>query len=155
MRSALDWGFELLSPPAQTVLQGMSVFAGGCELDAFAAVCIDEDSPPADEVLDELVRTSFVTVDFAAAQPPRYRLLEPVRQYAAELLDAAGERDERQRRHLQHYLDLAQTLHRLGIEPAQPVPIAQLQRDLGNFRVALDWAAAATERADAGLRLAA
>jgi predicted ATPase len=155
MRSALDWGFELLSPPAQTVLQAMSVFAGGCELDAFTAVCIDEDGPPADEVLDELVRTSFVTVDFVAAQPPRYRLLEPVRQYAAELLDAADRRDERQRRHLQHYLDLAQTLHRLGIEPAQPVPIAQLQRDLGNYRVALDWAAAATERADAGLLLAA
>jgi predicted ATPase/DNA-binding SARP family transcriptional activator len=154
MHAALDWGTQFLSPPAQTALRAMSVFAGGCELDALAAVCLEEDSPSAEKVLDELVRTSFVTVDFAA-EPSRYRLLEPVRQYAAELLDVANKRNERQERHLQHYLDLAQGLHRQASEPGQPLPLAQLQREAGNFRVALDWAAAAAERTDAGLELAA
>ena len=100
MRAALDWGFGLLSPPAQAALQAMSVFAGGCDIAAFIAVCIDSDHAPADEVLDELVRTSFVTVDFATDRT-RYRLLEPVRQYARELLDASGEIANRHRRHLE------------------------------------------------------
>ena len=70
----------------------MSVFAGGCELDAFAAVCLDEDSPPADEVLDELVRTSFVTVDFAAAASavPAARAGAPVRRRAPRRRRRAG-----------------------------------------------------------------
>ena len=69
MRAALDWGFDLLSPPAQAALRAMSVFAGGCDLAAFAAVCVDDEHASADDVLDELVRTSFVTVDFASDEP--------------------------------------------------------------------------------------
>ncbi len=76
----------------------MSIFAGGCELPAFTAVCRDDDRPPVDELIDELVRTSFVTVDFAF-KPTRYRLLEPIRQYARGLLDVSGERDDRRQRH--------------------------------------------------------
>ena len=55
-------------------------------------------------MLDELVRTSFVTVDFTGKRT-RYRLLEPVRQYARELLDNDGDAADRHRRHLQHYLE--------------------------------------------------
>jgi predicted ATPase/DNA-binding SARP family transcriptional activator/tetratricopeptide (TPR) repeat protein len=154
MHAALDWGMKFLSPPAQSALRAMSVFGGGCEFDAFVAVCVDDGDPPAVGTMDELVRTSFVTVDFAA-QPPRYRLLEPVRQFAAELLDAAGERDERQGRHLHHYVEVAHTLHGHSTEPTQPIPLEPLQCELGNFRVALDWAAGSSDRTDAGLRLAA
>ena len=80
MRAALDWGFELLTPPARSALQAMSVFAGSCDLAAFTAVCADGDDPPAVDVLDELVRTSFVTVE-TGGERNRYRLLEPVRQH--------------------------------------------------------------------------
>ena len=45
MRAALDWGYELLTPAAQAALRAMSVFAGGCELSAFAAVCHDDQHP--------------------------------------------------------------------------------------------------------------
>ena len=103
MRAALDWGYELLTPSAQAALQAMSVFAGGCDLAAFTAVCHDDEAPSAVDVLDELVRTSFVTVDFTGERT-RYRLLEPVRQYARELLDNSGDTADRHRRHLHHYL---------------------------------------------------
>jgi tetratricopeptide (TPR) repeat protein len=152
MRAVLDWGYELLTPSAQAALRAMSVFSGGCQLEAFGAVCVDGDGSP-DELLDELVRTSFVVVDFDA-RPPRYRLLEPVRHYAAERLDVADERDQRQGAHLQHFLDVAVDLDRLGNEPGS-VPFEQFQRELGNFRVALDWAAQDAELAGVGLRLAA
>ena len=132
----------------------MSVFVGGCELPAFAAVCLDDDDPSGGvDVLDELVRTSFVTVDFTC-KPTRYRLLEPVRQYAGELLDAAGDSDDRRQRHLLFYLDVARAQTDDEHQPDHRLPVEQLQRELGNFRVALDWAAAAPERTEAGLWLA-
>ena len=131
----------------------MSVFAGGCELPAFATVCLGDDDPPAVDVLDELVRTSFVTVDFRS-EPARYRLLQPVRQYAAELLDGTGDGDDRRQRHLLHYLDVARAQTDDEHQPDHRVSVERLERELGNFRVALDWAAAATERTEAGLWLA-
>ena len=77
----------------------MSVFAGGCELSAFAGSASTTSSPAGRRVLDELVRTSFATVN-RADDRTRYRLLEPVRQFAAALLDACGADLECHRRHL-------------------------------------------------------
>ena len=98
------------------------------------------------------MRTSFVTVDVAAS-PARYRLLEPVRQYARELLDASGQRDDRRRRHLEYYADFARALHD-GEDESGIVPLDELLGELGNLRVALDWAAEAPEETDVGLWLA-
>ena len=153
MRAALDWGFGLLSPPAQAALQAMSVFAGGCDIAAFIAVCTDTDHSPSDEVLDELVRTSFITVDFAADRT-RYRLLEPVRQYARELLDASGEIANRHRRHLEWYLDVARKLTKDIDQLGMDTQWDDLRPELGNFRAALDWASSDADSTDAGLRLA-
>jgi predicted ATPase/DNA-binding SARP family transcriptional activator len=152
MRATLDWGSQLLSPPAQAALRAMNVFAGGCELPAFGAVCRDDGGPPVDELIDELVRTSFVTVDFAT-EPARYRLLEPIRQYAGELLHTAGDYQARRKRHLRFYSDLAGALAERERETGR-VPLEPLLRELGNLRAALDWAAEDSGSADAGLRLA-
>ena len=106
MAAALDWGYELLSPTAQSALRAMSVFAGGCDEAAFSAVCVDGEDTTTVEVLDELVRTSFVTVELTGART-RYRLLEPIRQHASQLL---GDEDtDRHRRHLDFYLTLARS----------------------------------------------
>ena len=136
MRAALDWGFELLTPPARSALQAMSVFAGSCDLAAFTAVCADGDDPPAVDVLDELVRTSFVTVE-TGGERNRYRLLEPVRQHLRHLL---GDAMDRERRHLEHYLALAlgqtRDVDQLGLETH-----VEVLAPSWNFRAALDWAA--------------
>ena len=129
----------------------MSVFAGGCDLPAFTAACVDDDDAALD-VLDELVRTSFVVAD-VAANPARYRLLEPIRQYAGRLLDASGERDSRQRRHLGYYAGFARALHD-GEDESGIVPLDELLIELGNLRVALDWAADVPDETDLGLWLA-
>jgi predicted ATPase len=152
MRAALDWGHDLLSPRAKRGLQGMSVFAGGCDLAAFAAVCTD-DTDSALDVLDELVRTSFVVADFSRS-PSRYRMLEPVRQYAAGLLDASGERDDRERRHLLHYARYARAMHDGEDEPESNLLEAMLP-ELSNLRAALDVAIRTPDTAETGLWLAA
>jgi predicted ATPase/DNA-binding SARP family transcriptional activator len=150
--AALDWGFALLSPPAQAGLWAMSVFAGGCTASAFAAVCIVDPEPPADDVLNELVRTSFATVDGAAAAT-RYRLLEPVRHYAGRLLDACGGTAVYRRRHLTHYLDVARSLTKDIDQVGWDTQWDELRPELGNFRAALDWAVGDPVSIDAALRL--
>jgi predicted ATPase/DNA-binding SARP family transcriptional activator len=152
MTAALDWGYQLLSPSAQTALRAMSVFAGGCELPAFAAVCLDDADQPAIDVLDELVRTSFAGAD-STGERTRYQLLEPVRQYAGQLLDHSGDRADRHRRHLHYYLDIARGLRHLDL--VGDTTLDDLRPELGNFRAALDWAASDRTSAAAGLALAA
>jgi predicted ATPase/DNA-binding SARP family transcriptional activator len=154
MRAALDWGYQLLSPPAQTALRAMSVCAGGCDLDAFSAICIDSQNTPAIDVLDELVRTSYITVDFTTT-PTRYRLLEPVRQHAYQLLEEADETVTRHRRHLDHYLNYVRNHTRDVNQLGCGTDIGALRREVGNFRVALDWAEAHPDDTESGLRLVA
>ena len=149
MRAALDWGFDLLSPLAQTALRAMSVFAGGCDFATFAAVCVEDACQP-DDVLDELVRTSFVTVDFATRRT-RYRLLEPVRQYARELLDASGDAADRRRRHLECYHDVARTLTKGIDQIGFDTQWDELRPELGNLRAALDWAASDRQSTEGGI----
>jgi predicted ATPase/DNA-binding SARP family transcriptional activator len=152
MRAALDWGYALLTTTAQTALQAMSVFAGGCDEAAFSAVCIDDEDPTTVDVLDELVRTSFATVELTGART-RYRLLEPIRQHACQLL---GDNDaDRHRRHLDFYVALARN-HTSDIdEPGVDTHFDVLTPEFGNFRAALDWAAANPDGTEAGLWLVA
>ena len=89
----------------------------------------------------------------SAAREARYRLLEPVRQYARERLDNGGDTADRHRRHLQHYLNKATTLT-TDIDGLGETKFDELRPELSNFRAALDWAACETEATDAGLALA-
>ena len=150
--AALDWGFALLTPHAQAALRAMSVFADGCTASAFAAVCIDDTERSAGDVLDELVRTSFTIVE-RDERGTRYRLLEPVRQYAAALLQASGADVECHRRHLHHCLALARSLTNDIDHVGWDTQWVDLRPELGNFRVALDWAAGDAASIDDGLRL--
>ncbi len=86
LRATLDWSHDLLTADEQRLLRRLAVFAGGFALDAAQRVAGDDgDVLPA---LAGLVEQSLVVAD-----GDRYRLLEPVRQYAADRLAAAGEAD--------------------------------------------------------------
>src|SRR5271166_5395744 len=82
MRAAIEWSYDLLSGPEQRVFERLSVFAGGCTIDAAKAVCRDDDVA-ADEVpplIVSLLNKSLLLADLNANEP-RYRLLEPFREY--------------------------------------------------------------------------
>jgi predicted ATPase/DNA-binding SARP family transcriptional activator len=152
LRATLEWSYRLLTPSQRALLDRLSVFAGGCALDAVEAVCA---ASPA-SVLDDLAALAahslvqVTTGDDAA----RYRLLETVRQFAAERLAADGEMAERQRRHAGHYLALAEREVELLSGAGQAAALAQLEREHDNLRAALGWALANGE-AELGLRLGA
>jgi tetratricopeptide (TPR) repeat protein len=141
LQTAMDWSYELLSPEERGVLQQLSVFAGSSGLAQAAQVCTGGDEVAALEVIDRLASKSLVTTE-AAGERTRYRLLETVRQYAADRLAAAGGTRAARDRHVLAFLNLA------GRERGRPV----LARDHDNFRAALEWSLA--QGGSAGPRLA-
>jgi predicted ATPase len=107
LRAAIDWSYELLSEPEQSLLARLAVFAGGCTLEAAEAVCggkgIDPDA--VFELLAGLVARSLVVAEDHGPQT-RYRLLETIRQFGQERLEAAGEAGRWRARHAGYYAGL-------------------------------------------------
>jgi predicted ATPase len=153
LRTTIDWSYNLLTHAEQRALNGMSVFAGGCDLASAEAVLGADDVAPQDVVnlLDELVDKSLVEV-VTTDGSGRYRLLETIRRYARERLEAAGEATRVRGRHLARYIGLAEDAgpHLRGRDLFERA--ALLARDAENFRAALDWAVEA-DLADEALRL--
>src|SRR5262249_3153482 len=92
LRAAIDWSYGLLAGPEQRLLARLAVFAGGATLEAAEGVCGGDGIDP-DAVLDllaALVARSLVVAEEHGPQS-RYRLLEPIRQYGEERLEAAGD----------------------------------------------------------------
>ena len=129
LKAAIDWSYQLLPGPERAFLRALSVFAGGFRLAAAAAVCDAGDEAAALEAVDSLVSKSLVVAETSAAET-RYRLLETIREYAADRLAEAGEADAVQLRHAAVYLDLAE----------RERDLAALSGEHDNFRAALEWA---------------
>jgi len=148
MRATIDWSYDLLSAPEQRLFERLSIFAGSCTLDSATAVCADEGSVDLDvfDMLSSLVDKSMVATDFESGEP-RFRLLESFRKYAGEKLAVRGEQEAVARRYARACLDLAERLE-YSPEPSD-VFNALAQRELDDWRAALQWALA--ERHDVAL----
>ncbi|HEY0153149.1 MAG TPA: BTAD domain-containing putative transcriptional regulator [Longimicrobium sp.] len=140
LRAAMDWSYGLLSDGEQRLLQRFSVFAGSFTVEAAEAVCADERIEPFDvlDLLSSLVDKSLVGMreqDGAA----RYRLLEVVRQYAAERLRTEDDEVRVRARHVQYFLRLAEELGpRMGTAD-QRAALDRLELEHDNLRAALRW----------------
>jgi predicted ATPase/DNA-binding SARP family transcriptional activator/DNA-binding CsgD family transcriptional regulator len=143
LRAALDWSYDLLTEDEQRLFRGLAVFAGGWQLDAAEVVGCGA-GVPREAILDllaALLDKSLVQPDDGGATA-RYRLLEPVRQYAAERLIASGERETVQSRHAGYFLALVETAAPALDGPAQARWMARLAAEHDNLRAALGWALA-------------
>ncbi|MGW8952811.1 BTAD domain-containing putative transcriptional regulator [Streptomyces sp. NPDC055709] len=155
LRAVVDWSWDLLDDAERTVLRRLSVFARGCDLPAAEHVCATR--PPATagaaaidardvvSVLGALVDKSLVVAEVSADGHMRYRLLETVSEYAAERLDAAGDRTDAERAHLTYYRELARRTDPLLRGPGQNAAVARLELEYENLRTALRRATAASD----------
>jgi predicted ATPase/class 3 adenylate cyclase len=140
LRAALDWSHDLLNDDERIVFRRLAIFAGGFTLDAADYVVADGEveSGHGIEVVEELSARSLLS-PVASGAEQRLRLLEPVRQYAAERLDEAGERDAVATRHVAWFMRL--TRHVSGEIFASPVTAtARIDADHGNVCAALEYA---------------
>ena len=155
LRATLDWSYQLLGDEERTLLHRLSIFVGGWTLDAAEVICAGGAIPPGDilVLLAGLVDQSLVQVEEDVATPEvRYRLLEPVRQYAWHHLTATGAEAQLRERHAAFYLALAERVEPLLAGQEQSSWLDYMAREYGNLRAALEWAAAQGE-ADLALRL--
>jgi predicted ATPase/class 3 adenylate cyclase len=107
LRAAIDWSYELLNVAEQRLLARLSVFSGGCTLEALEDVCSGDpvERSAALDLVTSLVSRSLVTVEDNHTST-RYRLLETIRGYGEERLAEYGEVETLRTRHSRYYADL-------------------------------------------------
>jgi len=158
LRATVDWSYSLLNAAEAQLLRRLSVFAESFDLPAAESVCGfgDIEPPEVADLLGSLVDKSLVATDLAAAGM-RYRMLETIRQFAAErLLDTgADEATGITAAHASYYLDLAETAAPHLVGPDQLTWLERLDRDLANLRRAAEHAAGDQAGPEQILRFAA
>ena len=141
LRATLDWSYDLLGAQERGLFGRFSVFAGGWTLEAAGAVGKDEDIH-GDSILDllsTLVGKSLVVAEAGPEGAQRYRMLEPVRQYAQERLVESGEVRQTRKRHAEYYLALAERARPELRGPRQVAWLELLETEHDNLRAALSW----------------
>jgi predicted ATPase len=153
LQRAIDWSYDLLSDSERTVLNRLAVFAGSFTLAAAEGVVADEviDAVEVIDLLGHLVDKSLLTAEHHE-RVSRYRLLETIRQYAQERLEAVGEADAFRQRHAEYYASFSAAAGE-GLRGADEVAwTARAEAELDNLRAAVGWAHAGGD-ADLAIRL--
>ena len=142
LEATIDWSHELLSDPERVLFRRLSVFAGGWTLRDEEGVCADDSLPTKDvfEVLSELVTKSLVAAEPSLTGATRYGMLETLRAYAAGQLQRAGERQRIARRHLSHFVELAERAHERRESTGLNAELETLLAHQDNIRAALGFA---------------
>src|SRR5262249_17710130 len=145
LRATLDWSHEQLDGAERALFRRLAVFAAGCPLDAAEAVCVaGGQRPQVLEDLGALVDHSLLYQEERAGDlgEPRFRMLETVREYALERLDASGEAAAVDRAHAAHYLALAEQAAPADLvwagRPRDPA-VGRFEGEAGNLQAALRW----------------
>jgi predicted ATPase/class 3 adenylate cyclase len=149
LRGLVDWSYDMLGTAERAVFDRLAVFVGGFDAESALAVCSSASTPPDDlpAVLQSLVEKSLVNRERAAGGE-RLRMLETIRDYAAEKLHAGPDADATASRHCEHFFALAKR-GRVGMQgPEQRLWLDRLDADLGNLRAALAAALAGTGGTD-------
>ena len=136
LRATIEWSYHLLSDEEQRLFRALSVFAGGCTLEAAEEVS-DADL----DALQSLVEKSLVRF-----MNERYWTLETIREYASERR-VEHPHTGLSRRHALWFLTLAEAAWGVSGTAEHPDRLDALERDHANLRVAVDWAIAAGETA--------
>lgn len=143
LESVLEWSYDLLKPDEQRVFRALSVFRGSFN---FEAVEVVADCPDAVDVLDTLLASSLVeridTVDGF-----RFRLLGPICSYSSARAEEAGETEQLRERHLEHYLDFAESRRKEFQGPKVGEVTYEFDQEHENFRQIADWAVSSSDRA--------
>lgn len=137
LRAAIDWSHDLLTPGERRLFAASSVFAGGFSRDAATTICADSRVGDTEQLLDRLVDCSLVVADVGAGTT-RYRLLETIREYAAERLSTDPRRDELHRAHATYFLAVAQHA-RTEVASGKLEALAVLDLERDNLHAAMRW----------------
>jgi predicted ATPase len=160
LRNTLQWSYDLLSLAEQRLFRILSVFAGGCTLEAVETISRTlpgmEDVPVL-EVITSLLDKHLLYQGAQGGEETgdrRLLMLETIREYGLECLEACGETEQTRQAHAAYYLRLAEEAetHLFGAEQVQWFD--RLEREHDNLRAALGWSVERAEARGMALRLA-
>ena len=141
LSDAIEWSYTLLDRGEQEVFCQLGAFAGGWTLDAADEVVQPREArEPVWKILGSLVEKSLVQAEAIDAADRRYRMLEPIRDYALARLTESGELDAVRGRHGDYYLALAERAAPELWGGEQQAWGRRLEQEHENFRAALRWA---------------
>ncbi|HEX7976441.1 MAG TPA: tetratricopeptide repeat protein [Anaerolineales bacterium] len=155
LRNAILWSYDLLNQNEQKLFRRLSVFVGGCTVDAVEAVA--GDNPARVSMMDQLgslLDKSLLQEADGPDSEPRFVMLAMLREFGLEQLEASGEQETIRRRHADFYLALAEQAE-ARFESAEQVQwMNRMEQEHDNLRAALEWSKTAEGAAEICLRLA-
>jgi predicted ATPase/class 3 adenylate cyclase len=153
LRGAIAWSYDILDEPLRRLLDRLAVFAGGFDLEAAEAIGGPSDELGTD-VLDGLLALADQSlIRSIEGDPPRFAMLDTIREFAAEMLAGRTDAEAVRERHAAWYLALAESAAPRLAGADQRSLLEQLEREHDNIRAVLDRAAAAGD-ASVAIRLA-
>ncbi len=155
LRGTIAWSYDLLEEAEKILFRRLSVFVGGCTLEAAEAVCNTNGDLEIDilDAVGQLLDKSLLRQEAEIDGEPRLLMLETIREYALERLEASGEAEALWRRHLTFFLQLSEKAYPKMRSAELSTWLRRLERDHDNLRAALRWTLERRE-AQMGLRLA-
>jgi predicted ATPase/DNA-binding CsgD family transcriptional regulator len=141
LKGTLDWSHELLYEDEKNLFGRLSVFAGGWTLEAAETLGSGQGVEEGGvlDLLSGLVEKSLVVARESQESRVRYRMLEPVRQYALEKLEERGEVEDAKHACAQYFLALAEEAEPELLGPRETQWYNRLEEEHDNIRAALSW----------------
>jgi predicted ATPase/transcriptional regulator with XRE-family HTH domain len=143
LRNTILWSYQLLDAREQNLFRRLSIFAGGCTLEAAAAVCAALDGEQSAghllERVTSLLDKSLLRTVQQEGKESRLVMLETIREYGLEALVTSGEMETSRQAHAHYYLELAEEAERElgGLQAA--VALERLEGELDNLRAMMRW----------------
>ncbi len=141
LRQTIAWSYHLLTSEEQRLFRQLSIFVGGCTLQAVEAVCDapDNEDETVEDRMTTLLDQSLLQVVGYEGGEPRFVMLEMIREYGQECLEGSGEMPALRQAHAQYYLELAEETEPLLFTAEQETRMKLLEREYNNLRTALHW----------------
>lgn len=153
LRNTIEWSYHLLDAQEQQLFRRLSIFAGGCVLEAIEAICANTEDE-AGSVLDRLTSLLDKSLLLRKEQGAEFRfaMLETIRAYGLEALAASGEMEAMRKAHTTYFLVLAQEMEQTLWGPEQVACLDRLEQEHDNVRAAMQWSLEQEDR-EIALRL--
>ena len=157
LRDTIAWSYNLLDTQEQRLFRRLSVFVGGCSMEAIEALYTSPGSasePLLDTVASLVDKSLLQHVEQQTEEEPRFVMLESIREYALERLESHGETQAARRAHATYFLRLAEEAEQGIAGPQQATLLERLEREHDNLRATMQWSTShAEEGKDMALRL--
>ncbi len=142
LRSTIEWSYNLMGEATQELAARLAIFAGGCTLEAAETLCAST-ALGTDEVLDgitTLVEMSLLRQVDGEPGEPRFAMLQTIREYALERLQARADAVELRRAHALFFVEVAERAAQAMRGAQHALWLARLEQEHDNLRAALEWA---------------